>query len=76
MKNLKIIANTAKKFILMNWKKLVISLSTLLIILILLFVISILTNPMNTKITRKNYDNVVETIRKIVLKKAMKKFKQ
>lgn len=64
MENLKIIANTAKKFILMNWKKLVISLSALLIILILLFVISILTNPMNTKITRKNYDNVVEKIRK------------
>lgn len=73
MKNLKIIANTAKKFILMNWKKLVISLSTLLIILILLFVISILTNPMNTKITRKNYENVVETIRKNSTKESYEK---
>ena len=64
MEKFKIIVCKIKDFFIKNWKIIVYIICSLLILLFLIFAIKTFTNPMNTKITRKNYDNVIEKIRK------------
>lgn len=64
MEKFKTIVCKIKDFFIKNWKIIIYIICSLLILLFLIFAIKIFTNPMNTKITRKNYDNVIEKIRK------------
>ncbi len=64
MEKFKIIVCKIKDFFIKNWKIIVYIICSLLILLFLIFAIKTFTNPMNTKITRKNYDNVIKKIRK------------
>lgn len=64
MKNLKIIFTQIKDFIVSKWKIITYIICSLIILSFVVLAFKLLTNPMNTKVTRKNYDNVIERIRK------------
>ena len=64
MKNLKKMFTNLKDLLLNNKKNFCIVIIVLFIITVAILISSIILNPMNAKITRKNYDNVVEKIRK------------
>lgn len=64
MKNLKIIFIQIKDFIVSKWKIITYIICSLIILSFVVLAFKLLTNPMNTKVTRKNYDNVIERIRK------------
>ena len=64
MKNLKIIFTQIKDFIVSKWKIITYIICSLIILSFVVLAFKLLTNPMNIKVTRKNYDNVIERIRK------------
>ena len=64
MENLKKMFTNLKDLLLNNKKNFCIVIIVLFIITVAILISSIILNPMNAKITRKNYDNVVEKIRK------------
>ena len=64
MEKLKMMFANLKDLLLNNKKNFRIAIIVLFIITVAILISSIILNPMNAKITRKNYDNVVEKIRK------------